>query len=167
MVELAGRMIVDEFPATRAGMEVVAKRFNETFRYRWDRIIDFLKLHYVLSRRNDHEYWRDHRVDGGIPESLRDFLTVWRHRPPWHGDFAHRDEIFSAASYQYVLYGMGFSTVARSGVGRADEAERARRLFSENVQLTDKWLHNLPTNRDLLRHVAQQGLPRGDARRLS
>jgi tryptophan halogenase len=39
----------------------VAARFNEAFTYRWERVIDFLKLHYVLSRRSDSAYWIEHR----------------------------------------------------------------------------------------------------------
>lgn len=160
MVELSARFMVEEFPATRAAMDVVAKRFNQLFTYRWDRIIDFLKLHYVLSLRDDHSYWQDHREASGIPESLRDLLTVWRHRPPWHADFPHRDEVFSAASYQYVLYGMGFKTVDSSGTFRAEEVARAERLFAETSRIAEKWLAHLPANRELLRHVAQHGLPR-------
>jgi hypothetical protein len=29
-------------------MQHAARIFNDTFRYRWERIVDFLKLHYVL-----------------------------------------------------------------------------------------------------------------------
>ena len=48
MVELSRRHPRDELPATRADMDIVARRFNATFSYRWARIIEFLKLHYVL-----------------------------------------------------------------------------------------------------------------------
>jgi tryptophan 7-halogenase len=61
LVELSAAMIRDELPATRADMDIVAKRFNDAFAYRWSRIIDFLKLHYVLSQRSDSSYWIDHR----------------------------------------------------------------------------------------------------------
>ena len=95
-------------------MQHAARIFNETFRYRWERIVDFLKLHYVLSRRTDSPFWIDNRRSESIPESLREGLEYWRHHSPWHEDFSHREEVFSAASYQYVLYGMGFRTETRA-----------------------------------------------------
>jgi hypothetical protein len=49
LIELSAEMISAQLPATRETMDIVARRFNETTRYRWDRIIDFLKLHYILA----------------------------------------------------------------------------------------------------------------------
>ncbi|WP_299309725.1 tryptophan halogenase family protein [uncultured Croceicoccus sp.] len=106
MIELSLDMLLDNFPANRDSMDVHADRFNRLFRYRWDRVVDFLKLHYVLSRREE-PYWRDHRDDASIPDTLAGLLSLWRHQPPSVYDFPHRDEIFPAASHQYVLYGMG------------------------------------------------------------
>ena len=63
MTELAAQMIADQMPANRAVMPVIARRFNETFTYRWQRIIEFLKLHYVLSRR-DEPFWLANRDPG-------------------------------------------------------------------------------------------------------
>lgn len=162
MIELAGRMIGEELPATRDEMDVVARRYNEKFRYRWDRIVDFLKLHYVLSRRRDGDYWADNRSSTSAPESLGDMLRVWKHRVPWHNDFSQRDEVFSSASYQYVLYGMGFETQVRSGPRLAGDAARARRLFEENRERAGKYLRNLPENRALLTHIVRHGLPRAE-----
>ena len=163
MIELAGRMISEELPATRDEMDVVARRYNEKFLYRWDRIIDFLKLHYVLSRRNDTEYWTHNRSPESVPQSLSDMLLVWQHRVPWHGDFAQRDEVFSSASYQYVLYGMGFETEVRHGPFRETDATTARRLFAENRDRAGNFLRNLPENRALLTHVMKHGLPAAGA----
>ena len=70
MIEMAAGFIRDELPETREVMAIVSKRFNEKFRYRWQRIIDFLKLHYVLSARQDSTYWRQHRQ----PDSRSDRL---------------------------------------------------------------------------------------------
>ena len=66
LIELSAAMISDEMPATRESMDVVARRFNERFTYRWERIMEFLKLHYVLSDRAE-PYWQDHRETSTIP----------------------------------------------------------------------------------------------------
>ncbi|NCF25315.1 MAG: tryptophan 7-halogenase [Gammaproteobacteria bacterium] len=159
LVELAGRMISEELPVSRAVMDIVAKRYNETFLYRWDRIIDFLKLHYVLSKRSDSQYWIDNREPETIPESLQELLQLWRYQPPWHNDFSQREEIFSSASYQYVLYGMGFESAARSSAPESHSAGEAQRLFAETSQMTNKIVANLPGNRELLTKISQNPSP--------
>lgn len=156
LIELAGRMIAEELPATRGTMDTVARRFNETFRYRWARIIDFLKLHYVLSERSDSAYWIDHRDPATIPASLQDLLELWRERAPWHSDFPRRDEVFSSASYQYVLYGMGFAAGAEYRRHRNDRRTEAESLFRETAQRARQQLGQLPSNRDILSYIEQR-----------
>lgn len=163
MVELAARMISEQLPATRDTMPIVAKRFNERFLYRWDRVIDFLKLHYVLSERADSEFWIDNRGPDSVPDSLREALALWRYRPPWHGDFAHADEVFSSASYQYVLYGMGFRTEPQAATWRGADGTVAARLFDENLRKAKQLIAALPRNRDLINMIRESGLPRGQA----
>ncbi|WCL54395.1 tryptophan halogenase family protein [Gimibacter soli] len=111
MVELAAAMIARHLPAAREGMDVVAGNFNRICRFRWDRIVDFLKLHYILSQRSDSAFWRDNRRAESVPESLTDLLTLWRHQPPANNGFLSPYDPFPASSYQYVLYGMGFETL--------------------------------------------------------
>jgi tryptophan halogenase len=89
-------------------MDTVAARFNEAFTYRWERVIDFLKLHYVLSNTQRHPYWIEHREAASIPERLQELLQLWRARPPSRRDFSRIEEVFPSASWQYILYGMGF-----------------------------------------------------------
>ncbi len=108
LIELSLAALTENFPASRSAMTIHAARFNELFRYRWDRIVEFLKLHYVLNRREE-PYWRAQRAPETIPPRLTEQLTLWRDQPPSAWDFPRVDEIFSAASQQYVLYGMGFA----------------------------------------------------------
>ncbi len=153
LVELSAAMLSDEMPVTRAVMDIVARRFNEAFTYRWERVIDFLKLHYVLSRRTDTDYWRDNRV---APERLAELLTLWQYRPPSRTDFGRIDEVFPSASYQYVLYGMGFHTEHGSANRRPEQADG---YFREAAALTAKMLAALPDNRTLIDHIKRHGLP--------
>jgi tryptophan halogenase len=153
MVELSAAMIRDGMPANRKLMKIAARRFNEKFQYRWDRVIDFLKLHYVLSQRRDSNYWHDHRAESTIPEHLQELLTAWRYQPPSRHDFVQTEEIFPAASYQYVLYGMGFKTQT-IGSRRSASTELAQRYFDENAALKQRLLQGLPSNRDLLQQFA-------------
>lgn len=162
LVELGARMLAEQMPHNRQAMDIIARKYNEKFRYRWKQVIEFLKLHYVLSRRSDSPYWLDNRSPESIPEELAEKLELWRFRSPWYRDETHVDEMFPAASYQYVLYGMDFHTQAPAEQRRAiaQEQQRAVELFESNRKMIGKLVANLPTNRELLGMVKQQGFSR-------
>lgn len=156
LVELSAARLCDELPATRADLPTLARRFNDDFRYRWARVIDFLKLHYVLSQRSDSAYWREHRSAESLPDSLRELLPLWQRRPPSRLDFGRIEEVFPAASYQYVLYGMGFRPAPRALTPEA--LATAGMYLSEAAALTRKMLPALPSHRALIQHIQQHGL---------
>ena len=157
LVELSAKLIAEQMPANREVMDIVAKRFNETGHYRWGRIIDFLKLHYVLTKRRDTPFWIDNVAPESIPDRLRELLHLWKYQPPWFfEEFDRLDEIFPAASYQYVLYGMGFETEANP-LETATTRQRAARLIDENARMATRMRDQLPRNRDLLKKIQQFG----------
>lgn len=159
LVELSATMICDELPADRTEMATVAARFNDSFSYRWARVIDFLKLHYLLSQRTDTPYWREHRESHSVPDRLQELLQLWRHRAPYRHDLFRVEEVFPAASYQYVLYGMGFEPQA-SGTRRQADPAAAQAALREVAALTRRMLPALPSNRALIQHVREHGMPR-------
>ena len=158
LIEYSAGFLREQMPATREAIDIVARRFNAGHHYRWARIVDFLKLHYVLSRRDDSDFWRDNRRTESIPESLRDALELWRHLPPSRHDLVRHDEAFPSASYQYVLYGMGFKPTRHSPGGL--RAEGAAEHFEAAARLARKMLPALPGNRELIEHIQRHGLPR-------
>ncbi|MFN7727272.1 MAG: tryptophan halogenase family protein [Rubrivivax sp.] len=161
LVEMSAAMLSDELPATRAELPAVARRFNDAFGYRWARVIDFLKLHYLLSERSDTTYWSDHRDPASVPDSLAELLPLWRHRAPYRHDLHRVEEVFPAASYQYVLYGMGWPTpVHPAGLARRHDSAAAKRLLHDTATLGRRMAAALPTHRALLQHIQQHGLPR-------
>jgi hypothetical protein len=152
MVELSAAMLSDTLPPATAQISSTAVRFNSRFTYRWARIVDFLKLHYVLSKRNE-PFWRDHRDEVTWPIRLRELLRRWKDMPPSREDFVQSQEIFPAASYAYVLYGMGFSLPDRPYVRRKDLPDRTQKRSSEILGRTQKMLGGLPSNRGLLNQI--------------
>tara|TARA_A100001391_G_scaffold119169_2_gene80960 strand:- start:16230 stop:17780 length:1551 start_codon:yes stop_codon:yes gene_type:complete len=150
LIELSGRALTENFPASRAAMDIHARRFNALFRYRWDRIVEFLKLHYVLSSR-DEPYWRAQRDPATIPPRLAEQLQLWRDQPPSNWDFPQVDEVFPAASQQYVLYGMGFP-VPRGAAEHADAPSLAR--LREVREQARGMAAALPTNRAYFDNLA-------------
>jgi tryptophan halogenase len=151
MVELAAMYIRDQLPHHTDVMPIVAKRFNELQTYRWNRIVDFLKLHYVLSKR-DSAFWRDNKDPETISETLKESLQLWQYQVPYKRDFLHKEEIFPTASYQYILYGMGFHTELHNPLSAAEQA-----IFRQQVLENEKLQHGLaailPDTRALLRAI--------------
>ncbi len=158
LVELSAQMISEQLPATRDVMDIVAKRFNDTFLYRWEKIIDFLKLHYILSQRTDNAFWTDNRDPRTIPESLQELMELWRYRSPADHDFTSNNEVFPAASYQYVLYGMGFKSDYSHTPYLLNDWQYAEQQFAKNQKMVQQAIASLPTNRELLTKIRQYGL---------
>jgi len=149
LVEISARYIAENLPADDTLMPIVAKRFNQQMDYRWQRIIDFLKLHYMLTKRPE-PYWQAHCVGASIPESLKEDLTVWGYRGPTNSDFDSAVELFPAASYQYVLYGMGFKPdFSRQGY-LYQQQQQADKIILRNQQLTQQMLQSLPPHREFI-----------------
>lgn len=152
MVELSAQYICKHLPLNKAQLPVVEKRFNELFSYRWARIIDFLKYHYVLSQRQS-KYWQAHQQPESIPEGLQELMALWQTKSPEHADLWQQDEIFSGASYQYVLLGMANPT--QNPMLKLDEMQHKQTLQEQRQleQQTHQLLSRLPTNRELLQSI--------------
>src|ERR1700759_11738 len=159
LIELSAKLLAEQMPVNRQVMDIVAARFNDVNHYRWGRIIDFLKLHYVLTQRKE-PFWRDNLDPRSIPARLQNLLQLWKYQSPWFFDeFDRLEEVFPAASYQYVLYGMGFRTEV-GPMDNVDTEAAAARLLHENEVMTGKLRSQLPKNRDLLRKIHEHGMQR-------
>ena len=144
LIETSVAMISDMLPITRAAMDVVSTRFNRRYQYRWERIIDFLTLHYYLSERQD-AFWVEASSYEHLSDRLREDLELWQYQAPWKADFDSLEEAFPSASYQYVLYGMGFKTRnAKNSSYLANEV--AAKVAHEATLLTSK----VEANRSIL-----------------
>ncbi len=160
LIELSAKILAEQLPACREVMDTVAKRFNETTAYRWGRIIDFLKLHYCITKRTDTPFWRDNVEASTIPDRLQELMELWRYRAPWMFDeFDRIEEIFPPASYQYVLYGMGYDTAYLED-DLAAETQKASKLMGDNHRIAQQMCGQLPRHRELLRKIHEHGLQR-------
>jgi len=85
-----------------------------------------------------------------IPQSLKDDLAVWATRGPITSAFEGAAELFPAASYQYVLYGMGFKPDFSVHRHLYQDKEKASRIIQQNRQLTQQMLKTLPPHRQYI-----------------
>jgi flavin-dependent dehydrogenase len=157
LVELSARYLAEDFPVTRDMLPAAARSFNRRFAHHWEMIIEFLKLHYVLSKR-EGDYWMDHRNPASIPESLADRLALWAHRSPWHQDAVSSDDMFPPASYQYILYGMGFHTATPKPRDAVSPSARSSTI-DEVQRIAGQLRQTLPAHRELLNRIHEHRLP--------
>jgi len=125
-------MLAEHFPYG-ADMAPLAFRFNRIMANRFYEILDFINMHYCLTRRRDTDFWREVQKPERINDRLKAKLEYWRLKPPSPSDFEdqffpgqvdwplpsgdlpgdHRTPIDTAGlwgheSYEAILYGMGF-----------------------------------------------------------
>lgn len=130
--DLAIVMLAQHFPFDD-DMEPLATRFNRIMANRFYEILDFINMHYCLTRRQDTEFWREVQKPERINDRLAAKLAFWRSKLPSASDFVdqripgheghplptaglpgdHRPPvdtagIFGLESYEAILYGMDF-----------------------------------------------------------
>lgn len=155
VTEFAARFLAERFPVSVDQFELLSKRYNDTLRYSWDRVVDFIKLHYFLSDRKDSEFWLDNRRLESLSDSLRGQLEVWQSYTPNSFDFLTKVEIFYAENFQYVLYGMGYGTK----VDAAMEADAGAIKIASSIKARGRrLLDELPEHRSLLEKIKRYGL---------
>lgn len=158
MVELSAQFIAQNLPPHTGLLSAVSAQFNQHFSRRWQRIVDFLKLHYVLSGRTDSPYWRHMTDMTTASEQLTQWLEQWVYRPVSTSDFIYADELFPAASYMYVLYGMRPSE--QFALNEMRYPDSVLRSTQQAVAHNEKKLHQqlaaLPSNRELINIIRQR-----------
>ena len=100
----------------------------------------------------------ENRAPASIPDSLKELLSLWRYRAPIRGDFPRIEEVFPAASWQYILCGMGWRSAP--GSTALTHGDMADGYFREAAELARRMLPALPSNRELIAHIRTRGLPR-------
>ncbi len=112
----------------------------------------------MLTKRTDTQFWVDNLAPESIPDRLNNLLTLWKYQSPWFFDeFDRLEEVFPAASYQYVLYGMGFRTEVEPMDNSGTQAKAAM-LMKENVAITNQLRKQLPKNRELVQKIHEYGM---------
>ncbi|TFW17060.1 tryptophan halogenase family protein [Duganella callida] len=156
LIETAAYLISYLFPHD-GDMEPVARTYNEMMKARYERIVDFVKLHYCLTQRKDSRFWTDNTDPASIPQTLQDKLAMWRHRAPHRMDFVVDYEMYPPSSWQYVLYGMEYPTDLYANARTLPRMEEARKEFAMIAQMSQRALADLPPHRAMVEHLAQRG----------
>lgn len=173
--DLATVMLTEHFPY-HGDMAPLAFRFNRIMANRFYEILDFINMHYCLTRRSDTEFWREVQKPAHITDRLQAKLDFWRTKPPSPADFEdqwflgqpdaplpsgdiagdHRSPIdtagvFSLSSYEAILYGMDFlREECGQWYGSRRPPSRVPQSIATRLQAAP---HKLPTHDAWLKRV--------------
>jgi flavin-dependent dehydrogenase len=154
LIEVAARMVAEMLrgPVDRPAIEAAARNFNRQMPARFEAIVEFLKLHYCVSRRTDTAYWRDNTDPASWPEGLRDKIAQWRRRLPSRFDFVVDEQTFLPPSWAFILHGMGFGTQAGAGAFAASpgDGRDAMAAFAKVRAAAGQAAQALPDHRSLI-----------------
>ncbi|MGX4643649.1 tryptophan halogenase family protein [Massilia sp. SYSU DXS3249] len=100
LIQSAIQRLIDFFP-DRAFDETERNEFNRQSRFEYERIRDFIVLHYHLNQRTDSPYWLE-CANMAIPETLRQKMDLYRAR----GKVVRvENELFSEVGWTQVFEG--------------------------------------------------------------
>jgi len=130
---VAAILLQQHFPFRDEDMELMAFRTNRILAGRYHEILDFINLHYCLSRRTDSEFWREVQKPERIVPRLQAKLDYWKLKSPSSADFVDQflpgmssegpnapdfagdnrplvdtGRLWNHQGYECILYGMDF-----------------------------------------------------------
>ncbi|MEM9233201.1 MAG: tryptophan halogenase family protein [Pseudomonadota bacterium] len=133
LCELAAVLLAENFPYRDEDLAPMAFRFNRVMSNRYYEILDFINMHYCLTRRTDTEFWRTVQQPEHITDRLQAKLELWKIKPPSMSDFSDQSfygftydreptddplidprppvdtgSLWDHSSYESILYGMDF-----------------------------------------------------------
>lgn len=143
LVQSAVARFLEFLPAARISPADVAA-YNQRTHFEYDRIRDFLILHYKATERGHDPFWRARRdmaVPDGLAERMRLFAANGR-------VLRDNDELFTEASWQQVMLGQGVTPAGRHPL--ADQLEAADlKLFLQSVRAgVESAVANMPSHAD-------------------
>ncbi len=131
--ELGAVLLAEHFPHDKAALQAMAFRYNRIMSNRYYEVLDFINLHYCLTRRQDTEFWKVVQQPEHITDRLKAKLELWRQKSPSLSDFDDQSfagfdyamrpgndpeidprpptdaaGLWNHASYESILFGMDF-----------------------------------------------------------
>lgn len=148
LTDFSAELFARNFPRMKEDIPALEKYCNKVVRYSWERVIDFVQMHYCISDRNDSIFWLDNTQSPALSETLEERLAMWKVNHPKKSDFFSRFDLFDVDNYLFVLYGMKYTTRTVLVSDYAVNVSKAQ--FARVQQLTEKLCRELPGHREWL-----------------
>lgn len=125
--------------------------FNQQSRFEFERIRDFIILHYHLNRREDSAFWRQCR-EMAIPDTLQRKMDLFRSR----GRILRQgDELFTEPSWLQVMHGQGLRALGHHPLASLQSEQEVARYLGNVSGTIEKCLQVMPRHADYVaKHCA-------------
>ena len=110
VTDFSAELFARNFSVNKSSMSIAANYCNRVVTYTWERVIDFVQMHYCISDRDDSAFWSANVKEAKKSDLLSERLAMWRCNYPKKSDFFSRFDLFDVDNYLYVLYGMKYPT---------------------------------------------------------
>ena len=102
LVQTGIMRLLDMFP-DRGFDPLLVARYNRAIDFEYERIRDFIVLHYKATERDDTAFWR-HCRDMPVPDALQENIDLFRHSARFQ---RNAEEFFALQSWVQVMLGQG------------------------------------------------------------
>jgi len=142
--------LINLFPDRRLEPRAIAEH-NRQSCFEFERIRDFLILHYHLNARPDEPFWRERR-EMAIPESLSHRMALFKASGRLHRE---SDELFTENGWLQVMTGQGLVAEACHPLTRALSDAQLDGFLGDLRAIIDRSVAALPAHADFIaRHCA-------------
>ncbi len=155
LIQIAIMHLLPLFPSSGRSDPALADEFNRKMDVEYERIRDFLILHYKLGSRDDAEIWR-YCTAMSVPDSLTEKMELFRQSG--HIE-QYRDGLFTAPSWLSVYMGQGLQPQRYSPLADIEPIDRlATELQALRTDIADR-IDELPKHASFIARYANANEP--------
>ncbi|MXO94082.1 tryptophan halogenase [Erythrobacter arachoides] len=146
LVQSAISRFLAVMPAHGEAAPAVRDWFNHQAAFEWERIRDFLVLHYTANQREGEPFW-DHVRHMPLPDTLIAKLELWR-----EAGFIHREheELFTEVGWFQVLAGQGVEARGYNPMADALPEADLRAMLEQTETALVEQVKPMPRHLDFL-----------------
>lgn len=145
LIQIGVTRLMQLFPFSGITQALI-NRYNNQSRIEYERIRDFIILHYKLTERDDTAFWRD-CASLEIPDTLAERIELFRESAL---AYQATDEMFRVESWMQVMLGQRLRPRGYHHMGRMLGPERLKRALETLAGSISGAVEKMPTHREFL-----------------
>ncbi|MDR7088495.1 tryptophan halogenase family protein [Cellvibrio fibrivorans] len=131
------------------------EEYNRQSQFEYERIRDFIILHYHVTQRTDSPFWNYCRTMS-IPDTLARKVQVYKNTT---SVFKEQDELFHEGSWQQVMLGQGITPRSYHPVVDKLSDDELVRLLKSIEKEHDQYLARFPSHQQFIDHYCKALAP--------
>ncbi len=153
LIQMAVMRFIEVFSAD-LNDPVLIREYNRLLDIEFERVRDFLILHYHLSQREDSDFWRHYKTID-IPDSLKEKLFLFEHRA-FVEDYHYG--LFSPASWISVFVGQGLQPGGYNPCFSGSETENIQNKLDSIANDIQQRVQMISMHDEFIRHYCAGGV---------